>query len=90
MGNKQKPKPIKIVQHEIEDQKSRGRLSRDLDIPSENKEAIEEVSETNKHVHVKDQADVAHDSDDQEIKFKRYTSITKGIDNRENVILPPE
>ena len=44
MGNKQKPKPIKIVQHEIEDQKNRGRLLRHLDIPSENKEAIEEVS----------------------------------------------
>ena len=68
---------MKIVQHEIEDQKNRGRLPRHLDIPSENKEAIQEVSETNKPVNVKDQADVAHDSDDQEIKFKRYTSITK-------------
>ena len=88
MENKQKAKPIKIVQHEIEDQKSRGRLPRHLDTPSENKEALQEVSETNKHVNVKDHADVAHDSDDQEIEFKRYTSITKVIDNRENVTLP--
>ena len=87
MENMQKAKPIKIVQHEIEDQKSRGRLPRHLDTPSENKEALQEVSEKNKHVNVKDQADVAHDSDDQEIEFRRYTSITKGIRNRENVSL---
>ena len=41
----------------------------------------------NKCAYVKDQADKAHDSDNQEIEFKRYTSITvtKGLRNRENM-----
>ena len=35
--NKQKAKPIKMVQHDIEDQKSHGRLPRHLHTPHENK-----------------------------------------------------
>ena len=90
MENKQKAKPMKIVQH-IEDQESHGRLPQHLHTPSENKEALQAVSKTNKCAYVKDQANKAQDSDDQEIQFKRYTSIitvTKSIRNRENMSLP--
>ena len=87
MENKQKAKPTKIVQH-IEDQKSDGRLPWHLHTPSENKQALQAVSKTNKCAYVKDQVDKAHDSDDLEIEFRRYTSIitvTKSIRNRENM-----
>ena len=92
MENKQKAKPVKIVQH-IEDQKSHGRLPQHLHTPSENKEALQAVSKTNKCAYVKDQADKAHDYDDQEIEFKRYTSIitvTKSIRNRQKYFITPE
>ena len=92
MENKQKAKPMKIVQH-IEDQKSHGRLPQHLHTPSENKEALQAVSKTNKCAYVKDQADKAHDYDDQEIEFKRYTSIitvTKSIRNRQKYFITPE
>ena len=45
MENKQKAKPMKIVQH-IEDQKSYGMLPRHLHTPNENKEALQAVSKT--------------------------------------------
>ena len=90
MENKQKAKPMKIVQH-VEGQESHGKLPQQLHTPSENKEALQAVSKTNKCAYVKDQADNAQDSEDQEIQFKRYTSIitvTKSIRNRENMSLP--
>ena len=40
IANKQEAKPIKIVQHEIEDQKSSERLPRHLDIQVKNKERL--------------------------------------------------
>ena len=46
MENKQKAKPMKIVQH-IRDQKSHGRLPQHLHTPSDNKEALQANSKTN-------------------------------------------
>ena len=89
MENKRKAKPMKIVQH-IEDQKCRKSLPGHLHTPSENEEALQAVSKTNKCAYAKDQADKAHDSDYQEIEFKRYTSIitvTKRISKGENMSL---
>ena len=66
-------------------------MPRHLHTPSENKEALQALSKTNKCAYVKDQDNKAHDSDDQEIEFKRYTNIitvTKSIRNRENMSLP--
>ena len=66
-------------------------MPRQLHTPSENKEALQAVSKTNKCAYVKDQTDKTQDSEDQEIQFKRYTSIitvTKSIRNRENMSLP--